>query len=87
MIVCICLNISDHDILRYVAANPHATEFDFCTKTGLGRECGICMESFEEIFNGLGKVAKNANIDLEKIPHLKSGERHERKKSHHRRAK
>ena len=88
MIVCICLNISDHDILKYMAAHPKASELEICTKTGIGKECGICMQSFHDTFNNLGKTGKKATKVVEKNEHKKkSGDGYERKKKYHRRAK
>ena len=64
MIICSCHNLNHLELEDFIKKNPHCTQAQVSQKTKAGTDCGICIETINEILISLGKSkGKNNNID------------------------
>lgn len=61
MIICSCHNLNHKQLEEFVSKNPNCTQAQLSSKTKAGTDCGICLETIEEMLIALGKTSEKTN--------------------------
>lgn len=61
MIICSCHNLNHHQLEDFLRKNPQTTQDQLCQKTKAGTDCGICLETLDEMLITLGKSNEKTN--------------------------
>jgi bacterioferritin-associated ferredoxin len=61
MIICSCHNINHQKIEEFLKNNPKCSRELLSQKTKAGTDCGICVETLEEMIEALGNSKEKTN--------------------------